>query len=672
MTAMPLQGATQPLPSSRPPAASRGGFGEFFRYHGWLSPGVRLFRRIGFRSKAIWISTAFLLPLVMTLGLLGMAAREQINVTASERVGVEYARPLLNLVAAAQNRRRAAAGNDADLPALQDKVRAAFAELQAKHTMHGKAMALEEAFEALRKSHDALLKIPLADSADATFTAHSDFIETAFDLLRKTVDGSQLALDPELQTFHMMNMALLRGPLQTENTAKLRGMGTMVLRGVAKGQPMSIQQHDWMLEWNALWSFIDKDVESSYEAGIESDAEVARQFDMKGTDEASDAFKAAIRQQILGATASGDAAAFLALGNAAVTKQHTLNQQVLERLDMQLQARIDRLKAELTRELVASGFFVALAIYLLLAFYRVMMGGLQEVAGHLKQITQGNLTTAPRPWGRDEAAELMTTMGEMQTSLRRVVSAVLESSAQVHNASSEISTASLDLSARTERSAASLEETAASMEEIAGTVRHTSQAVEDATSIVQQNAVAAKHGGQVIGQVVKTMDDIRGSSSKISEIIGVIDGIAFQTNILALNAAVEAARAGEQGRGFAVVATEVRALAGRSAAAAREIKTLITASVQQVESGTQVVAEAGVSIAEVVDNAARIATLMSEISTATREQSTGVGQVGAAVHELDQSTQQNAALVEQTAAAAGSLSDQARKLAEEVGFFKMK
>jgi len=672
MTTLPLQGTQQPLPSPRPLAAGQGGFGDFFKYHGWLSPGVRLFRRIGFRSKAIWISTAFLVPLVMALLLLAMAAREQINVARSERAGVDYARPLLNLVAAAQSRRRAATGNDADLQALQDKVSAAFADVQAKHAMHSEAMGVREAFETLSKSHETLLKSPLADSADATFTAHSDFIEAGFDLLRKIADGSQLALDPELQTFHMMNMALLRGPLQTENTAKLRGLGTAVLKGVAKGQPLSVKHQAWLLQWNAIWAFVDKEVESSYVAGIASDAEVARLFDMKGTDEASDAFRAAVQQQLLGSTVNGDPAAFLALGNAAVDKQHTLNQQVLERLDTQLQVRIDRIQTELIRELVASGLFVALAIYLLLAFYRVMLGGLQEVAGHLKQITQGNLTTAPRPWGRDEAAELMTTMGEMQTSLRRVVSAVLESSTQVHNASHEISTASLDLSARTERSAASLEETAASMEEIGGTVRHTSQAVEDAASIVQQNAVAARHGGQVIGQVVKTMDDIRGSSSKISEIIGVIDGIAFQTNILALNAAVEAARAGEQGRGFAVVATEVRALAGRSAAAAREIKSLITASVQQVESGTQVVAEAGVSIAEVVDNAARIATLMKEISTATREQSTGVGQVGAAVHELDQSTQQNAALVEQTAAAAGSLSDQARKLAEEVGFFKMK
>jgi methyl-accepting chemotaxis protein len=190
-------------------------------------------------------------------------------------------------------------------------------------------------------------------------------------------------------------------------------------------------------------------------------------------------------------------------------------------------------------------------------------------------------------------------------------------------------------------------------------------------AIVRNNASAATRGGKVIDQVVQTMEGIRASSSKIGEIIGVIDSIAFQTNILALNAAVEAARAGEQGRGFAVVATEVRALAGRSSAAAREIKTLITSSISQVEGGSRIVADAGATMRDVVINADRIAGLMGEISTATREQSAGVGQVGAAVHDLDQSTQQNAALVEQTAAATSALTDQARRLAAEVGFFRL-
>ena len=661
-----LQSAAFPRP------VHNSGFGDFFRYHGWLAPGVRLFRRIGFKAKAAWISAAFLLPLVMALGFLAMAAYEQVAFAESERVGVAIAHPAFKLVRAAQDRRHAVVANEAELAALQDKTRAAFGELEARLTSLGKGMGLESSMEPVRKAHEALMRAPTADQADATFEAHSEYIEQLMTLLREISDRSQLTLDPELQTYHMMIMAMLRGPLQVENTAKLHGMGVVVLKAAAAGQPVSAQRREWLAQWTALWAFIDKDVENSYAEGIESDPATASRFDMKGVDQANDAFKAAIAKQLLGATAAGEPAGFQSLGATALDKQWTLNLQVLERLDSLLQARIDRLKLQLLQQLAVSGVFIALAAYLLLAFYKVMMGGLQEVTGHLKQITQGNLTTAPRPWGRDEAAELMTTMGEMQTSLRRVVASVLESSAQVDGASSEISQASTDLSARTERSAASLQQTAASMEEIAGTVRHTSQAVEGAASIVQQNAAAAKRGGEVIGQVVKTMEGIRTSSGKIGEIIGVIDGIAFQTNILALNAAVEAARAGEQGRGFAVVATEVRALAGRSAAAAREIKALISASMQQVESGTQVVAQAGVSIAEVVGNAQRIASLMSEISTATREQSTGVGQVGAAVHELDQSTQQNAALVEQTAAAAGSLSDQAKRLAEEVGFFKMK
>jgi methyl-accepting chemotaxis protein len=265
----------------------------------------------------------------------------------------------------------------------------------------------------------------------------------------------------------------------------------------------------------------------------------------------------------------------------------------------------------------------------------------------------------------------MLALGEMQTTLRRVVRVVLDGTQNVQTASEEIASASNDLSTRTEQTAANLEETAASMEQISGTVKNTADTVEHAASIVQDNAQAATRGGEVIGEVVRTMGGIEASSAKIGEIIGVIDSIAFQTNILALNAAVEAARAGEQGRGFAVVASEVRALAGRSSAAAREIKALITASLEQVQAGSRVAAEAGTTMEEIVGNASRIAHLMGEIATAAREQKSGVGQVNASVTELDRSTQQNAALVEETAAAAGALSEQASRLAQEVSFFRL-
>jgi methyl-accepting chemotaxis protein len=259
----------------------------------------------------------------------------------------------------------------------------------------------------------------------------------------------------------------------------------------------------------------------------------------------------------------------------------------------------------------------------------------------------------------------------MQRALRDIVGQVRGSSDSIVHASSEIANASMDLSSRTEQTAANLEESASSMEQISATVRHTADNVREAAQVASGNSQSAAHGGSVIAAVVSTMQEINTSSKKIGDIIGTIDGIAFQTNILALNAAVEAARAGEQGRGFAVVASEVRSLAQRSAQAAREIKTLITTSVEKVEAGTHIVKGAGETMQELVINARRMNDLLAEISTAAAEQSSGVTQVGVAVNDLDRMTQQNAALVEQTAAAASALKDQASGLAEEVAKFRM-
>lgn len=334
----------------------------------------------------------------------------------------------------------------------------------------------------------------------------------------------------------------------------------------------------------------------------------------------------------------------------------------------------DLRSSTLNRLALAGGVFsVALLVagYLFLSFYRVMDGGFRETRRHLRAMTAGDLTTSPIPWGKDEAAGLMIELRSMQEALRRIVTGVRGSSDSIVQASSEIASASLDLSTRTEQTAANLEKSASSMEEISSTVKHTADNVRRAAEVAAENSQTAARGGAVIAEVVSTMEDINSSSKKIGDIIGVIDSIAFQTNILALNAAVEAARAGEQGRGFAVVATEVRSLAQRSAEAAKEIKTLITSSVEKVESGSQVVQGAGDTMQELVANARRMNDLLGEISTAASEQSAGVSQVGTAVSELDRMTQQNAALVEQTAAAASALREQATGLATEVGRFKL-
>ena len=282
-------------------------------------------------------------------------------------------------------------------------------------------------------------------------------------------------------------------------------------------------------------------------------------------------------------------------------------------------------------------------------------------------IAQGDLTRRIDADGKDELADLSRALGEMQTSLARIVGEVRRATDSIGTASAEIASGNQDLSNRTEQTASNLQQTASSIEQINGNLHQSAEAARQANQMASSNAEVAARGGQV----VNTMQEINQSSQKIHDIIGVIDGIAFQTNILALNAAVEAARAGEQGRGFAVVAGEVRSLAQRSAEAAKEIKTLIGTSVEKVEAGTRQVGEAGMTIQEIVSNADKVSAFIKDITTAANEQSQGMGQVNQAVSQLDQMTQQNAALVEESAAAAASLREQAQKLAALVATFRL-
>jgi methyl-accepting chemotaxis protein len=288
-----------------------------------------------------------------------------------------------------------------------------------------------------------------------------------------------------------------------------------------------------------------------------------------------------------------------------------------------------------------------------------------------ERVADGDLSNTIRVSSEDEVGMMLRSLAKMQESLARLVSNVRQGSEGVATASSEIAQGNNDLSARTEQQASALEETAASMEELGSTVKQNADSARQANQLAQSASTVAIQGGDVVGQVVETMKGINESSRKISDIISVIDGIAFQTNILALNAAVEAARAGEQGRGFAVVASEVRSLAGRSAEAAKEIKSLIGASVDRVEQGTLLVDRAGTTMTEVVSSIRRVTDIMGEISAASSEQASGVAQVGEAVRQMDNATQQNAALVEEMAAAASSLKGQAQELVQLVSVFKL-
>ena len=314
---------------------------------------------------------------------------------------------------------------------------------------------------------------------------------------------------------------------------------------------------------------------------------------------------------------------------------------------------------------------VLFAVVFGLTLVRGIVRSLSQAIDAANAAAQGDLSHAIQTDGKDEVAQLLKALAEMQVELAKVVSTVRSGSEGVATASAQIASGNNDLSARTEQQASALEETAASMEELSATVKQNADSARQANQLAQNASTLAVQGGEVVAQVVDTMKGINDSSRKMADIISVIEGIAFQTNILALNAAVEAARAGEQGRGFAVVASEVRSLAGRSAEAAKEIKGLISASVERVEQGTVLVDKAGTTMTNVVASIQRVTDLMGEISAASSEQAAGVSQVGEAVMQMDQVTQQNAALVEEMAAAASSLKSQAQELVQIVAVFKL-
>jgi methyl-accepting chemotaxis protein-1 (serine sensor receptor) len=333
-------------------------------------------------------------------------------------------------------------------------------------------------------------------------------------------------------------------------------------------------------------------------------------------------------------------------------------------------------KFRTNRFMLVAGSIASVVIAILLAtlIHRSLMRSLgadpAQLSAAARRVASGNLGPVDGSANAPQNS-VLASLGEMQNALAGIVSGVRSSATSIEAGSREIASGNNDLSQRTEQQAHSIQQSAASMEEMTVNVQQSSETALQATRLATSARAAAEHGGTVVSQVVSTMEDISSSSRRIGDIISVIDGIAFQTNILALNAAVEAARAGEQGRGFAVVATEVRTLAQRSAQAAKEIKTLIEASVERVEAGTTLVHSAGTAMTGIVGEVNRVADLIATISGATREQSTGISQIGSAVSQIDQTTQQNAALVEEMAAAAATLNEQANALVQSVAVFQV-
>lgn len=392
---------------------------------------------------------------------------------------------------------------------------------------------------------------------------------------------------------------------------------------------------------------------------------------------AYDALKQGLTRQI-DALAARDFAAYRDLQPQVFTARETFRQASLE-LMTYADSRSDALMADYAAqtdvaEIIQLGVIVLAGIIVLLirlALVRTVAAPLQDAVQHFSRMAEGDLSQAVADRGRNEIGQLFTAMRDMQDKLAHTVATVRHSSESIHVGAREIASGNTDLSSRTEQQAASLEETASSMEELTSTVRQNADNARQGSTLAQEASATAGRGGEVVDEVIETMHGIAASSQKVTEIIGVIDSIAFQTNILALNASVEAARAGEQGRGFAVVASEVRSLASRSAEAAKEIKALIEASAAQIAHGSTLVEGAGTTMQDIVASVRRVTDIVDEITAASQEQSSGIEQVNQAVAQMDQVTQQNASLVQEAAAASASLEAQAAQLAAAVAIFRL-
>ncbi len=661
------------LPSAARKTSSGFGFGalhEYFRYHGALAPGIKLLRTLSFPVKAVLVATAFLMPVVLICTEYMLTTAVNLRDTRNSLAGVAAAREIVTLADAVQADRRniflaLTASNAARDPNLRSRIAEAYEAVQNRYNDVGEVFGVTQAFHEVRQRHAAI--------ADAGGPSHVgqlksrlDYLNALQNLQAAVVRGSGMQRGTEPEVHDTQDLVLQIIPKLVTHTASLGAYGAMMLSGEQDPGLRVSAQGEFAIVSEAM-----NELNQVLQSLERADPDMAARLRKPEAWKPITALLAEAQKSVLVPTPTGVPAAFLTSAELAIKSATAVQRDGTDALADMLKLRQETIEGHRHALLLFVAVCIGFAVYILLSFYKVMDGGLRQIQGQVKRMADGDLSLRPAPLGKDEVAVALSGLGQSVGRLAELFATVRQGVGAVSFASQEIARGNVDLTRRTELSANGVQQVVNGVTRYIDQLDQSGQRVDDAVQVVDAMRLDAARSRTHMQKLQERMRALQGKSREIGEIVELIDGIAFRTNILALNASVEAAKAGDAGRGFAVVAQEVRSLAMRSAESARQINDIISRSTEDIQQGSELAERAGETLRETDNHVMRIHQTMTDIVALTRSGQSNSQSILKEIRDLGQITGENTHLVEQMAAASGALSQHGEALDQKVATFKL-